>query len=168
MASTPGDRERLTAAQRADLEAREAEQDRTLGAMHVLEAALSRGAFGRAEWWQQEVLAALGALDEVMADEAARSAQPDSLLSQVAFSQPRLRNRVRGLRTEYARLRNSISALREDLDGVDDEKDAGPDVADVRQRLAWLLTALRHYRARESDLIYEAYYDTFERELDDD
>ena len=39
------------------------------------------------------------------------------------------------------------------------------EVEDVRQRLAWLLTALRHQRARESDLIYEAYYDAFETEL---
>jgi len=36
---------------------------------------------------------------------------------------------------------------------------------DVRQRLAWLLTALRHQRARESDLIYEAYFEAFRAEL---
>jgi hypothetical protein len=34
--------------------------------------------------------------------------------------------------------------------------DSETDIADVRHRLAWPLTALRHQRARESDLIYEA------------
>ena len=42
------------------------------------------------------------------------------------------------------------------------------DFADIRQRLAWVLTALRHQRARESDLIYEAYYDAFHVDLPQD
>jgi hypothetical protein len=73
---------------------------------------------------------------------------------------------VRGLRTQHAHLRDSISALRRELDQAA-ELEAEPDVADIRQRLAWLLTALRHQRARESDLIYEAYYDAFERDIED-
>jgi hypothetical protein len=39
------------------------------------------------------------------------------------------------------------------------------DFSDVRQRLGWILTALRHQRARESDLIYEAYFEAFREEL---
>ncbi len=39
------------------------------------------------------------------------------------------------------------------------------DFADLRERLAWLMTALRHQRARESDLIYEAYYEAFKADL---
>ena len=35
----------------------------------------------------------------------------------------------------------------------------------MRQRIGWVLTSLRHQRARESDLIYEAYYDAFNVEL---
>jgi len=34
---------------------------------------------------------------------------------------------------------------------------------EARQRLALVLSALRHLRERESDLIYEAYYDAFNR-----
>jgi hypothetical protein len=34
--------------------------------------------------------------------------------------------------------------------------------------LTWLLTALRHQRSRESDLIYEAYYDAFATDLEAD
>ena len=35
----------------------------------------------------------------------------------------------------------------------------------VRQRPGWVLAGLRHQRARESDLIYEAYYDAFHADL---
>ena len=74
---------------------------------------------------------------------------------------------MRGLRTHYAHLRQTITSIRAELAKPDDD---GTDFGDVRQRLAWLLTALRHQRARESDLIYEAYYDAFNTELgvDDD
>ena len=59
-------------------------------------------------------------------------------------------------------LRALYNKIRAELAKPDDDS---TDFADVRQRLAWLLTALRHQRARESDLIYEAYYDAFETEL---
>jgi hypothetical protein len=36
-----------------------------------------------------------------------------------------------------------------------------PGPGDIRQRLTWVLAGLRYQRARESDLIYEAYYDAF-------
>ena len=64
-------------------------------------------------------------------------------------------------------LRQTIVSIRSELDDPDEE---GTDYADVRQRLSWMLTALRHQRARESDLLYEAYYDAFHAELglDDD
>jgi hypothetical protein len=84
------------------------------------------------------------------------------LLSDIKRTQPRLRTRVRGLRTQYAHLRQTIASTRVELAKADDD---GTDFADVRQRLAWLLTALRHQRARESDLIYEAYYEAFDTEL---
>jgi len=39
-----------------------------------------------------------------------------------------------------------------------DSADLLVDFTDIRQRLAWVLSGLRHQRARESDLVYEAYY----------
>jgi hypothetical protein len=39
------------------------------------------------------------------------------------------------------------------------------DFTDIRQRLAWVLAGLRHQHSRESDLIYEAYYDAFRTDL---
>jgi hypothetical protein len=164
MVPIPEQPDQFTAAQRAGLEARQADQDRTVAAMHVLEAALSRGAYGRVDWWHQEVLAALGALEDVTADEAKTANEPDSLLSDIAFRQPRLRNRVRGVRTQYAQIHEQIRALRHELERA---ADGESDVADTRQRLSLLLAALRHQRARESDLIYEAYYDAFNRDIGD-
>jgi hypothetical protein len=73
-----------------------------------------------------------------------------------------LRTRVRGLRAQYRHLAEAVDRTTQELQaGVGD----ATDFADVRQRLSWLLGALRHQRARESDLIYEAYYDAFNTDL---
>ncbi len=130
--------------------------------MHELEAALGSAAPGRESSWRADVLAALVVLDEATEDEYTNATKPDSLLSDIKRTQPRLRTRVRGLRTQSAQLSQTIKSICAELANPDDES---TDFADVRQRLAWLLTALRHQRARESDLIYEAYYDAFETEL---
>ena len=153
---------RLTSAQRAGQETRSADQDRTLAAMHDVEDALGAAAPGRESSWRAEVLEALAVLDDATAEEYTNATKPDSLLSDIKRTQPRLRTRVRGLRTQYEQVRQTIISVRAELAKPDDD---GTDFADVRQRLAWLLSALRHQRARESDLIYEAYYDAFNTEL---
>jgi hypothetical protein len=130
--------------------------------MHELESALGAAAPGRESSWRAAVLAALIVLDEATNDEYVNAANPDSLLSDIKRTQPRLRTRVRGLRTQYEHLRQTIASMRLELAKPDDDDN---DYADIRQRLAWLLTALRHQRARESDLIYEAYYDAFDKDL---
>jgi hypothetical protein len=152
----------LKPSQRAGRDARRADQDRTLEAMHQLETALGMAAPGRESSWRAAVIAALIDLDEATDDEYANASKPDSLLSDIKRTQPRLRTRVRGLRSQYAHVRDTIAPIRVELAKADDE---GTDFADVRQRLAWLLTALRHQRARESDLIYEAYFDAFDTQL---
>lgn len=160
----PKDGAAFTPEQRAGLDSRRADQGRTLDAVHRLEAALAAAAPGREGEWRDEVLAALEALERVTADEERNAALPESLLSDIARTQPRLRNRVRGLRVQYRQLRDTIAAIRGELH----DSDAHIEVADIRQRLAWLLNALRHQRARESDLIYEAYYEAFHTDLLDD
>lgn len=132
--------------------ARQYDQDRTIAAVHQLEHALGRAAPGRQETWRVDVVAAFDDLDRATAEEEANAARPDSLLSDIARNQPRLRHRVHGLRIQYAHARDTIRALRKELADADHEID----VADIRQRAAWLLAALRYQRARESDLIYEA------------
>ncbi len=151
----------FTEEQRSGLRARQIDQDRTLSAMRRLEAALADAAPRREGPWLDTVLGALGELEAVTAEELANAERPDSLLSDLSRSQPRMRNRARALRLQYVKLRDTISGLRQELGGNGEDVD----VADVRQRLGWVLTALRHQRARESDLIYEAYYDAFKFEL---
>ena len=143
-------------------DARRADQDRTLTAMLELEVALESAAPGREPAWRAGVLAALAVLDEATNDEYTNANNPDSLLSDIKRTQPRLRTRVRGLRTQYEQLRQAIVSIRAELADPDEERN---DYADLRQRLSWMLTALRHQRARESDLIYEAYYDAFDADL---
>ena len=158
------DESEFTPEQRAGLDTRRADQDRTLEAIHGLEHALAAAAPRRETEWRDEVLAALDILEHATTEEETNAALPESLLSDIARTQPRLRTRVRGLRVHYRQLRDGIAAIRRELQ----EPDAHIEVADLRQRLAWLLGALRHQRARESDLLYEAYYEAFHRDLGDD
>jgi len=159
--SDPDTPEGLSEGQQASYDTRQADQDRTLQAMHALEAALARAAPGREERWRDDVVHALSALGAVTAVEAENAEEPDSLLSDLIHTQPRLRTRVRGLRLEYRHLRDTLEALRDELA----ERPSVVDYADVRERIGWVLTGLRHQRARESDLIYEAYYEAFDTEL---
>jgi hypothetical protein len=155
----------LADARRHGEEQRHVDQDRTLLAMQQLEAALGSAAPHREEAWLTEVRRTLGVLSEAARDEADNAAQPDSLLSDIARTQPWLRNRARGLRVHYGQIRDAIAALRKELDSEAGHK---ADFTDIRQRLTWVLTGLRHQRARESDLIYEAYYDAFRSDLAQD
>jgi hypothetical protein len=108
------------------------------------------------------VASALVALDEATAEEADNAEAVDSLLSDIARTQPWLRNRVRGLRLQSRQSRTALGSLRRELD---QPAEAPVDFADLRQRLGWVLAGLRHQKARESDLIYEAYYDAFRADL---
>jgi hypothetical protein len=147
---------------RAGLESRQADQDRTLIAAHRLEAALTAAAPGRQAAWVDEVQNALRLLQAAIAEEADDAERPDSLLSDIARTQPWLRNRVRGVRMQHKQIRDAIGSLNRELD---EHPESAADFADVRQRLGWVLTALHHQRARESDLIYEAYYEAFRSDL---
>jgi hypothetical protein len=144
------------------LAGRRADQDRTLAAIEVLERALASPAPRRETAWRDEVVSALVALDAAAAEEDTNAEQPDSLLSDIRRTQPRLRSRANGVRAQYGQLRARIGALRRELADGSEEV---PDFADIRQSLGWLLTAFRHQRARESDLIYEAYFDAFTTDL---
>jgi len=143
---------------RDEFASQRADQDRTLAAMHDLEAALGSAAPGREQGWRERVNDALEALSTVVAEEEANSRAPDSLLSDLERNHPRLRSRVHGVRAQYTNIRETLAGLGRELAAV---SDAVADVADVRERFAWVFSALRHQRARESDLLYEAYRDAF-------
>ena len=154
----------FTTEHRDALDLRQADHDRTLAAIHVLEAALSAAAPGREGDWRNEVTAALRDLGEATSGEERNAGEPDSLLSDIAAHPAAPRNRVRSLRVQYRQVRDTIDTLQAELA----RDDADLDAADVRQRLASLLGSLRHQRARESDLIYEAYYEAFKRDIERD
>ena len=145
-------------------EARHADQDRTLTAMLAV-GGRPRGRQHRAgnRHGTRACWPAWAALDDATNDESTNANNPDSLLSDIKRTQPRLRTRVRGLRAQYQQLRQAITSIH--ADDSTDPSSEGTDYADLRQRLSWMLTALRHQRSRESDLLYEAYYDAFESEL---
>ena len=143
---------------REEFTSQRADQDRTLGAMHDLEAALGSAAPGREHEWRARVDDALETLSTVVAEEEANSRAPDSLLSDLERHHPRLRSRVHGVRAQYTNIGETLVRLRREFSAA---SNADPDAADVRERIAWLLSALRHQRARESDLLYEAYRDAF-------
>ena len=91
--------------------------------------------------WREDVLEAVGVLDEAIQEEIRNAERPDSLLSDIAQTQPWLRNKVRALRLQNRRLHDDVDALRHELAGHDG---AEVDFADLRQRLAWILHGLRH------------------------
>jgi len=158
------ERSSFTRSQRAGLHERQVDQDRTLAAIHQLEAALAEAAPRRERQWRTSVASALAELDEATAQEFQNAEEPDSLLADIKRTQPRLRTRVRGVRAHYRQLRESITAVRGELEEPGDQTD----FAEIRQRLAWVLTVLHHVRASESDLIFDAYYEAFNTELGDE
>lgn len=145
------------------ISARYEDQDRTLRALQQLEHAASAPLGDNATRRHHDLLQALIALQEAMAEEQANADRPQSLLSDLAHTHPRLRSRTRGTRAQYQQLRNTVAEL---LDDVATTRALDIDRDDLRKRVARLASALRYQRARESDLIYEAYYDTFEADIE--
>ena len=159
----PAKRAGPTKTQQAGLQTRREDQDRTLSALQRLERAT--GAPASTPHWHDDALAALIALDEATADEQHNANEPDSLLSEIQRNQPRLRPRVHGIRAQYDQIRNTVRSLHNEM------TTSAPDtldITDLRRRTERLASALRYQRSRESDLIYEAYYDTFNTELETD
>jgi len=123
-----------------------------LEAMHALEESLASGAPRREEAWHRRVMGALADLREVMLNQTAELSAEEGLFAEIIQEHPRLEGRVRQLRQQYEDLVRQIAALREQF-----ESPGESNVSEIRQRLAWLLSALRHFQAQESDLIYEAF-----------
>lgn len=146
--STPDD-------QRTAFTASSADRDRTLEALRELEAAIGMAAPGREAEWLGTVRTRLRSLEEAVVKERDESLRPDGLLSMVGRDYPRrLGSRIRQLRDEHDDIVRRLESLRVQID----RHEAGDtvDVPDLRQRLSWAIQAIRHRRARETDLVYEA------------
>src|SRR4051812_46365262 len=66
------------------------DQDRTLEAIRQIEDALAAPAPGRERAWRDDVLAGLEVLDDATTTEVMNAARPDSLVSEIARTRPRL------------------------------------------------------------------------------
>ena len=149
--------------QRAALAVRRADQDRTADAIEQLASALVAAASGRAAVWQRNVADALETLDRAVTAESRSNGDVDSLLSDIARTQPRLRGRVRSVRHHYARISDQLKRALQTLTGGDDLG-----VAETRMHLNDLISAVQLVRGRESDLIYEAYFDAFDGDVEEE
>jgi len=130
------------------------DRNSSLDALHVLEAALAEPASTRHQSWITAVRTALAALLHALDEQAAGDSEAFSLLSEIATDDPRLIPRIDRLRRQHQALRNSAQATLDEL--ATQAADDHIDTADIRDRVAELARKLRHHRAQESDLIYEA------------
>jgi hypothetical protein len=130
------------------------DRNASLDALHTLEAALSEPAPSRQSHWVESVRAALGTLRDALDAQAAGDSESASLLSEIAKDEPRLLPRVDRLRRQHEGLRDGVHAILDELATQVDHDHI--DTADIRDRVAELARRLRHHRAQEADLIYEA------------
>jgi DNA repair ATPase RecN len=73
-------------------------------------------------------------------------------MAEIANDDPRLRTWVRQLRHRWRELEATAQALRQTL-----ESSADPHaIYEVRERVRWLMGAVRHHREREADLVFDA------------
>ena len=127
------------------------DRDRTLEAMHALEEAAGRPATGEQQW-AHAVQGALEQLEVALDEQRASYEDPLGLMAEIAFDDPRLRTLVRQLQHRWVELQATAGELRQTL-GVP----AGSAAAqEVRDRVRWLMGAIRHHRERESDLVFAA------------
>lgn len=130
------------------------DRNTSLDALHSLESALSEPAPTRQRQWVETVRAALDALLQALDTQAAGDSGAASLLSEIASDEPRLIPRIDRLRRQHQGLRESVQVILAEIAAQTDQDHI--DTADIRDRLADLARLLRHHRAQEADLIYEA------------
>jgi chromosome segregation ATPase len=148
------DAHELDRSHRAGIATNREDRRRSLDALHAVESSAANAAPGREDEWVAYVRSALGALQDALSTQALHSAGSDSPLTDIEMEEPRLRNRVIQLRRRYEDLQQRIAELHSQLDASGPD---GIDIADVRRRLERLAGELRYQRAREADLVYEAY-----------
>jgi hypothetical protein len=114
----------------------------------------------------RDVVEAWEVLDDAITTERRDAGRLDGLLADVRRRQPRQRNRVRAVRIAYRSLGEMVASIRRTLDRHDVDDDALLDVSALRSQLDDVRAALEGVRSRESDLLYESYYDAWRCDLD--
>jgi len=128
------------------------DRDRTLEAMHGLEEAVGRAAAGDLEGWTQTVRTALERLETAFIEQRASYEDPIGLMAEIAQDHPQLRTWVRQLRHRWIELEASARTLRQTLESSTDLHAT----YEIRERVRWLMGAIRHHREREADLVFDA------------
>jgi hypothetical protein len=131
------------------------DRDRSLDAIHLLELHAGSAGPGREQEWLASIHVALETLRAALNEQADNSLGADSLLSTIGTEQPHLCPKIEQLRRRYRAVSKQIDELNAELRAVAEPE--AIDVADIRQTLDLIATELRYQRARESDLVYEAY-----------
>jgi len=116
-----------------------------------VERALSTAARGRADAWAKELREELDDLGAALELHITTTESTDGLLNDIVAAAPRLAHRVDMARSDHAALRNLHREAVVPLTGDED------DVAEARDRVVELLTALVRHRHLGADMVYEAY-----------
>lgn len=128
------------------------DRDRTLEALRNLESALAMAS--ASEDWLEEVKSDLSSLEAAMSGEKDELNRPDSLLSMIAADRPRrFGPRIRGLQEQYGDITRQVGSLLRELEQA---SNGHFDATDVRHRAGSLIRSIHSYRARQTDLVYEA------------
>jgi cytochrome c556 len=122
-------------------------------AVGSVESALSSAARGRVKAWSTDLRDELATLSEALEQHIEITEAPDGLLADIASAVPRLVHRVEKTRADHTVLRDAVRAAVDALPDGDDE-DA---IANARDKVVALLTAVVHHRHLGADLVYEAY-----------
>lgn len=128
------------------------DRDRTLDALHDLESALAMAS--ASDDWLDEVKTDLASLETAMSGEKDELNRPDSLLTMIAADRPRrFGPRIRGLQEQYEDITRQVGSLLRELQQA---PDGHTDATDIRHRAGSLIRSIHSYRARQTDLVYEA------------
>ena len=130
------------------------DRDRALEAMQALEAVTGAAGPGRDHEWRTSVIGAFRQLQDALAEQTATYEDPASLMAQAAQDDPRLRTLVRQLHHRWGDLEATAQTLADEVQAGDAADDSS--IANIREQVRWLMTALHHHRAREADIIYQA------------
>jgi hypothetical protein len=144
-----------TANEPSNVNTSRADRERSLDALHALEVHAGSAAPGREHDWLTDVQRAITVLEHALAIQEGNSTPDDGLLSAIEQDEPRLRHRVAELRQRYRAIQDDVTALSRQLDRITPTDMI--DFTDIRQKLERIAGELRYQRARETDLVYEAY-----------
>ncbi len=146
---------RIADSQDALFEEGRSERVRILMASHRTEAALTAPAPARESQWKNHVYQSLNLLRASLREASQRGESAGGLIADLKSVGEKYYHRVGLLQQEFDEMIRRCDAMIEHLRSQGHEESI--DYADIRQRVSWLLTSLKHHQAREADLVFEAY-----------